>query len=843
MHLLSHGNMELNKDFLKKAGIFALFVIGFWLISLMYMSPAMDGMMLNQGDMTQSRLMRADLDKYIEQTGHHANWAPNIFGGMPSNMIVGKPGGNMIYNTHFLTLFNLVGLPYDFLFLSMLSMFALLMASKVDKWLAAAGAIGYAFMTFSIISYEAGHITKVLAMALMPGVIAGFVLMFRRKYIYGTIVMALFFALQIGYNHYQITYYSGITLAIFVLVALVITIMDKLPRHGLLIAACSAIAGALAVGTNIAKIADTQEYAKGTMRGGSKIESTAEAGQAQATQVGKKGLNIDYAFSWSYMPRELFTLIVPRYMGGSSNEVYEYVDEFQTDTLPLYHGDLQFTSGPVYIGAVFMVLFLAAFVICYNYIKNADKNDPRLVEVKIIMAGAALTVLVSAILALGKYLGINTLLFEALPFYNKFRTPMMALAIAQSIVPFFSMYGLNLMFTQKNSSESLSFIKPLLITVGVILAVTFISIKTQEYGNPGDARNFGNAQGVDELVRVLKNVRQSAATSDFGRTFVFVLLAMGVIFMAAKRLISKNVAFISIALLCSIDLISVSKRYLGDENWVEKPEEQVPPPSNFDMQLMAVNKEKARVLDLRRDPFNDNSSVPYHRNIGGYHPAKLSDYQDVISYAITPQGANFNGENLLNNNALDMLNCKYVLTANPQSGANEVLPRNTALGTAWFVSKVETAATAKATLDKINITNVRSTAIVTQGDEMPSATSFAVDSAVARINQTYFSPDTVKYASNNPNAGLALFSEVYYKSKQGEWKAFVNGKETKVLKANYILRALELPAGSNTIEFVFVPQPNSLKSVELASSGIILLAFLASLFLRITGRKVKWMDA
>ena len=834
--------MEWNKDFLKKAGVFALFILGFWVVSMLYLSPAMNGKTLNQGDMTQSRFMRADLLEYQAQTGLRPAWAPNMFGGMPGNLILGKPGGNLIYNLGVLNLFQFVKRPFDFLFLAMLVMFVLLKSVKINNWLAVAGAIGYAFMTFSVISYEAGHITKVQAMAVMPGVLAGLMLIMRQKYIYGILVAGLFFAACLGFFHYQIAYYIGIAIGVFTLSACLVYLKNNQIRHSLLTGLSIVVALVLGVGANINKIVDTATYSSETMRGGSKLASETPS-DGPKVQNDADGLSIDYAFGWSYAPRELFTLIVPRFMGGSSNEHISYNEEFGTDVLPLYHGDLQFTSGPIYIGSVFMVLFIAAFVICFQYLKNHKNGNDRNF-VLAITVGVGLVFLVSVILALGKYVPINTWLFEKLPYYNKFRTPMMALCLAQMIIPFYSMYGLHLMFlSEKGENSASKLIKPVLISVATLLFITFITVKMQDYSRPEDSGLFNNAEGSFEQINALKSVRASEAGKDFFRTFGFAALALLLVYLAAKKILPQTWAWVCVAVLCAIDLMSVSNRYMNDSNWVDADTEEVPPPSDFDRQLQEVNTTKARVLDLRRDPFNDAGGVPYHRNIGGYHPAKLSDYQDVISYAITPNGKQFSSEIIMNNNALDMLNCAYVLVADPQTGAEQVLSRNTAKGNAWFVKNIQTANTPAEEMELINTVNIGRTAVFGKDDEQPKTSQFTLDTLTAKITQTYFSPDTIKYTSRNANAGLAIFSEVYYASKKLTWKAYIDGKEVPVMKANYILRALEVPAGNREILFVFTEQGSDLVPVEKASSLILLLGLLGAFVLEASGRKIKAINA
>ena len=841
--------MNWNKEFLKKTGVFALFILGFWIISLMYLSPALDGQMIRQTDMTQSRLMRADLEQHLERTGEVMDWAPNIFGGMPAHLIMGKPGGNLIYSTGFFKIFNLVGVPFDFLFLAMLSMFVLLKSARVNNWLAAAGAIGYAFMTFTVVSYEAGHITKVQAMAMMPGVLGGLMLLIRRKYVLGVLVTGLFFSACVGFFHYQIAYYVGICLGVFGLAVLIVGIMNKDWKHIGLTLGSLVIAGLLAIATNSQKIIDTKNYSAETMRGGSKLSSEVPTEGAEST-IDSEGLNIDYAYAWSYMPKELFTLIVPRFMGGSSGEyigfdgnysegINGYLDK-SGGRFPLYQGDLTNTAGPIYIGAVFMVLFIAAFVICILFLRE-NKEGAKRDTVLLITWAVALTFVVSVTLGLGRYVGINTWFFENLPYYDKFRTPMMALCIAQMIIPFYSMYGLHLMFEQSDGKTSAKLFKPVLISVGSILLITFITIKMQEYGGLHDTQLAG--EGNYEALKEFKEIRESLATTDFMRTLGFALAALLLIYLTVKKIIPKNIAWAGVAVLCSLDLIGVSKRYLGEDNWEDKEVQEVAPPTPFDLQFQQANKDKARVLDLRTDPFNTNTSVPYHRNIGGYHPAKLSAYQDLISYGITPNGGQLNSEILRKNNALDMMNCAYVFSSNPETRATEVLQRPTALGNAWFVRKTLDAQDHKEWMALVNKSNIKEEAIFLKGEPKPSKKVYQLDTLTSTIKQTYFSPDTIRYESNNTSEGLAVFSEVYYAAEGSGWIAKVNGKKTPIFKANYLLRSIEVPAGKNTIEFVFEPPVKKLVPVEKATSCLLIFGLIAFLVLEAMGKKVKWNNA
>jgi hypothetical protein len=295
---------------------------------------------------------------------------------------------------------------------------------------------------------------------------------------------------------------------------------------------------------------------------------------------------------------------------------------------------------------------------------------------------------------------------------------------------------------------------------------------------------------------------------------------------ALKKQLSMTVFAAIATVIVAFDLMGVSGRYLNDENWEEKEVEQSITPTRLDEQIMATNKEGARVFDLRYNPFNDNHAAPFHRNVGGYHPAKLSRYQDLISYGITKNGTQMSADVILNNQVLDMLNCKYVLTKSQDGKTEEVIPRQTALGHAWFADTVVKSASAVEALKKLNSLNLGVYAVSESKDEAPSQGVYAYGET-DKIERTYYSFDTLTYNSSNTNKALAVFSEIYYNEKNGSWKVYVNGNEAKALKLNYLLRAVELPAGKNEVKWVYVPTSReTFLNLEMASSGLILLLFL-----------------
>ena len=824
--------MNLNKHFLKQAGLFLLFVIGFWFITLWYLAPPSEGMVLKQGDMQQVRLMRYAAEQVKETTGTLPQWNDRLFSGMPGSLITGIEQGSLLLKYKVIELFGLVKSPFNFLFVAMLSMFVLLLSVKVDRWLAAAGAIGYAFMTFSISSYEAGHITKVLAMGAMPGVIGGLALLSQRRYLLGAAVTALFFGMVVNYFHYQIAYYAGIMVGLYFLVELVSAIRSKDFKHMLLSSGIATVAMGLAVLTCVGKLADTNDYAKATMRGGSAV---AEATGAKGAQVGKKGLDMDYAFSWSYGIDETFTLLVPGFKGGSSNELVSDAD-FGDTRLPLYFGDLQFTSGPVYLGASLVFLFVFGLMLAFVWKKDKPLDFDAQLNYNWAIFGLV-TFLVSVILGWGRHFFINEFLFDSLPYYNKFRTPMMALVIAQVVVPMIGILGMY-RFIVLVQGDGLSEVaqkkvfKNTLILAGVMVGAVVLLTMSTDFSSPETDKRIAE-QGGMETVNKIKDLRSGLVWDDIFRSILFIVALIGLVYLALKKQASTLVAGAVMILLVGFDMIGISKRYLTDDNWEDKETEEAVLPSVIDNQIIANNKDGKRVFDYRggiNGAFNDNRAGAFHRNVGGYHPAKMSRYQDVMSYCIGSSSPTGSGD-IMNNHALDMLNCGFIMGISQDGKSEIVVPRTTALGHAWFVDSVDEAATAKEALNMINTLNLRKHAVIEGGDYKAGATAglalgarnFATDSTAA-VTRLFYSNDSIAYESNNNQAGLAVFSEIYYNEKNGAWKAFVDGKEAKALRVNYVLRGLEIPAGKHAVTWVYQPADRSMMvNIEWASSALILL--------------------
>ena len=374
--------------------------------------------------------------------------------------------------------------------------------------------------------------------------------------------------------------------------------------------------------------------------------------------------------------------------------------------------------------------------------------------------------------------------------------------------------------------------KNTLILAGVMVGAVVLLTMSTDFSSPETDKRIAE-QGGMETVNKIKDLRSGLVWDDIFRSILFIVALIGLVYLALKKQASTLVAGAVMILLVGFDMIGISKRYLTDDNWEDKETEEAVLPSVIDNQIIANNKDGKRVFDYRggiNGAFNDNRAGAFHRNVGGYHPAKMSRYQDVMSYCIGSSSPTGSGD-IMNNHALDMLNCGFIMGISQDGKSEIVVPRTTALGHAWFVDSVDEAATAKEALNMINTLNLRKHAVIEGGDYKAGATAgfalgarnFATDSTAA-VKRLFYSNDSIAYESNNNQAGLAVFSEIYYNEKNGAWKAFVDGKEAKALRVNYVLRGLEIPAGKHAVTWVYQPADRSMMvNIEWASSALILL--------------------
>ncbi len=769
-----------------------LAIVVFFIASYIFFYPNFQHKNHSESDMSQFNAASTEINAYKKEEGKFPNWTNAIFSGMPTQIMVGKTSNSLIAKANYLTPFDSwTKYPFKIIFINMIGFYILLLCFKIDSWLSIGASIAYALATYSISSIEAAHYTKVLAMGMMPAVIGGFYLLIQKKYLTGLFILAFHLAIQTRFYHYQISYYTLISLLIFGLVFAFQAIKNKEIKHLAYVFVLSVVGIGAGFLTDIGQLRSTMEYAKTSMRGGSELAETTTNAENQ-NNVTSEGLSVDYAFSWSYGIGETFTTIIPGFSGGSTSEtvgknsaLYKSLTangvpvgdatRLSKQPLPMYHGAMPMTSGPVYFGAILAFLFVLGIILVKDWIKWP------------IIA----LVITSLILSWGKNMGfINNLLFEYLPYYNKFRTPMMALAIAQFAMPLLGMMGLHrLLNDTRLPAQKMKDLKlALYITGGVIFVFGVLFSFFYDFGSENDAR-IGNQVIVDALIAE----RGSILRMDAFRSLIYIGLTFGAIWAFFQKKISQPIFYAAIIVLLVADLGGVAKRYLPwDEfKFADKNINQDLQASAADQQIKQDKDLHYRVFDLARDPFNDNTSAAFHKLIGGYHPAKLSRYQDLISNHIAKQ----------NQQVLDMLNTKYLI-GKPENSEMEIAQqRPSALGNAWFISTLKWVKSPREEIDALNSFNAMNEAIadVKFENELGKQTSFQKDSA-ANIQLVHYHPDTMIYKSVNSNPGMAVFSEIYY---QPGWTSYIDNKKVDHGRVNYLLRAMQVPSGNHEIKFVF----------------------------------------
>lgn len=794
---------------LKKFKQDILVIVGFALLALLYCYPQLQGKKLNQHDNISWQGMAQEAKSYHETTGKDALWSNSMFGGMPTyTTYVGAANTN--YTGYVQTVLQSVGKPAYFFFIAMVCFYLLMRVLNINKWLSMVGAIAYAFSTYNAIIISVGHETKMLTMGYLPAAMAGLYLVYREKWLTGAAVLGLSFALIFSNNHFQVIYYSFIMFGFFGLVMLYVAIKEGRLKQFFISSGIAAITMAAGIGPSMPSLLTTAEYAKETMRGGA-----SELSGHDKKENG--GLDKEYAFRWSNGIGETFCLMVPYLYGGSSGEAAEKAPKTLeaigggADQLPLYWGPQPFLSGPVYFGAI--VCFL--FVLGIFAVRSPHKWW-------IVAASAACIVL-----SWGKNMeSINFFLFDHLPYLNKFRTPSMALVIPQFLFPLLGIWGVQEILDRRDDPKTWKNIKLAAgITAGICVLI-----------GVGGSMFFDFTGGSDdrlqpEMVKLLKEDRIALAMRSGLTSAVFILLAAGMLWAYLKDRIKSSALFIGLGVLVVIDLLPMSNNYLNESNYVDASEyETIFQPRDVDMAIMKDPDPYYRVLDLTRDTYNDAVQAYFHKCIGGYHPAKMEIYQDLIDRQMS---RGFNGQ------VLNMLNTKYII-AGPKGGAPQVIPNPTACGNAWFVNEIKWVNTADDEMNALNAPQIGDTALPVGAfsplntvvlraglKEMVGNATIGKDSA-ASVKLNKYGLDELSFTSTNSKEGIAVFSDIYYPKG---WKAYVDDKETPIMRANYVLRAIKVPAGNHKIEFRFKPDTfYTGQKVAFVSSIVLVLLCLGALY-------------
>lgn len=744
-------------------------IVTFVLLVMVYFTPQVfENKQLPQGDMISARGMGHDAREYHEQTGEWSHWSNSMFGGMPYNVTSGVDSKSIFRPISTLMKVSFHGETTAVLWLLLIGFYIFMLAVGSGPWLGIVGAIAFAFGSYNLIIIGAGHVTKGWVLATVPAVIGGCMLCYQKKYIVGFIVTLLATGLNVYWNHQQISYYTLLMLIPLAITYLVYAIREKKQKQFWTASAALVVAAIMAIAPAMDKLLPTWDYSKETMRGGAVLKGTEDS------KAGKSGLNREYAFQWSYGKAETMTLLIPNFYGGSSNyalgedsETYKTVKKYAgssqakqiAKSLPTYWGDQPFTSGPVYAGAIICFLFVLGLL--------AVKGPERW--------WLLAAVIIGILLSWGRNLpSLNNWLFDHLPLYNKFRTPSMSLVMTTTAMAMLGMLALRALL--KKEVE----LKHIYIATGITggLCLLFALF-------PGMAGGFTakmDAQLPEWLSECLLDDRRAMLTSDAWRSLCFILLAAAGAFAYLK--IEKMRSGILIALmgvLILADLWTVDKRFLNDDHFVPKKRNLVTM-TEADKQILADKDPNYRVLNLTTSTFNDAQTSYFHKSVGGYSPAKLRRYQDIIDYY-------FAGN--IKMNVLNMLNTRYVIT---QQG---VQYNPEAFGNAWFVQNIDWVNNPNEEIAAIGNIDLLQKAVIDTCWRTKVSEGLAMTQPASIRLTNYANPGNLFYESESTEDGLAVFSEVYYKT----WKAFIDGKEVPVVRANYILRAIEVPAGKHTIEF------------------------------------------
>ena len=762
-----------------------LVLVGFIIVSLVYFYPILQGDKIYQSDIVQYTGMAKEQNDFRKETQQEPFWTNSAFGGMPTYQLGAKYPNDYIGMLDDALRF--LPRPADYLFLYFLGFYILLMVLKIDPLKAFFGALAFGLSTYLIIILGVGHNAKAHAIAYMPMVIAGVLLVFQRKYITGGLLTMLAAALEINANHFQMTYYLLLLLVIIAIYYCITIFKNKEFKDLGKIIGVFAVAAILAIGANATNLMATSEYAKFSTR--DKSELTVHSDGSPKTD--SNAMTYDYITEYSYGIAESLNLIAPGLFGGSNNENLGVESEtFQNfvaqgypadqvksfvEHAPAYWGNQPIVAAPAYIGVVVFFLFVMAFFVEKRSIKY------------LFLAGA----IFSLVLSWGKNFNIITDFFiNYVPFYNKFRAVSSIQVLLELCVPALAIIGLYQFFKQDEKSKWNALWKSGAITFGILIGL-FLIKGLFNFSSANDAM-YAKAYG-EEFIRTLKLDREALYTSDVLRSMLFVGLTFAVLYLFVKNKMKETTTIIIVGVLMVFDLFMVDKRYVSNNPNQFKSARQVDIPfeaTEADERILA-DTTHFRVFEIEAG-MNSARTSYFHKSIGGYHAAKPRRMQQLFDHQIAKN----------NVRVLNMLNVKYVIQSD-ENGEKIPLANPAANGNAWFVEQVKFVNTANDEMKALDSLNTKNEVVINSlVNDFKGAKNIAKDST-ATINLVAYQPNHLKYVSNNSKNGFGVFSEMYYKNG---WIATIDGKEAPIYNVNYVLRALEIPAGKHTIEFKFEPQ-------------------------------------
>lgn len=770
-----------------------LAVLGFVVVSLVYFYPVMQGKMIYQSDIAQYTGMAKEQNDFRKATGEEPYWTDSAFGGMPTYQLGANYPHNYIKALDGAIRF--LPRPADYLFLYFLGFFVLLRTLRIDVGKSFIGALAFGFSTYLIIILGVGHNAKAHAIAYMPMVVAGVIMVFQRRYIAGGLLTMLAAALEINANHFQMTFYLLLLLIVIGIYFIIGIIKNKEFKHLGVTLGIFAVAGVLALGANATNLMATSEYAKYSTRSDSELIFEPD-GSAKKTS---NAMTYEYITEYSYGIAESFNLIAPRLFGGSNSEkadkdsnIYEFIlskgaspeeaKDFTDRYTMTYWGDQPIVAAPAYIGAVVFFLFVLAMFAEKRKIKYA------------FLAGAIL----SLMLSWGKnFPALTDFFINYFPMYNKFRAVSSIQVILELCMPALAVMGLYSFFNTEKEKQWPYLWKSGAISLG-LLVVLFLSKSMFSFSGAVDGQlrdmftQMGDPAFANEYLEALKKERERFFNADLLRSFFLIAMACAALWLYAKQKLSANIALVLVGLFMVCDLYFVDRRYVNADDFMSAHKVNTPFEMTVADEQILKDPSHYRVFEVDGN-LNSARASYFHKSIGGYHAAKPRKMQQLFEYQIAKN----------NIGVLNMLNVKYIIQ-NSENGENIPVVNPDANGPAWFVSEIKAVNTPTEEMKALDKLDTKKTAVInkTSFPEAAQKTTFAVDST-ATIKLEVYEPNYLKYVSNNANEGFAVFSEIYYKNG---WVAKIDGKPAPIVEADYTLRALKMPAGKHTIEFTFEPQ-------------------------------------
>nr|WP_320039707.1 YfhO family protein [uncultured Bacteroides sp.] len=816
-------------------------IIAFVVISVAYFFPAItEGRVLAQHDSVASIGLGQESKEFTEKTGEKTRWTNAIFGGMPTYQISPTyDSTNVVRGVE--NVYKLFLPDYVYMvFIMLLGFYILMRAFDFSVYLSVLGAIVWAFSSYFFIIIGAGHIWKFVTLAYIPPTIAGIVLAYRKKYLIGGVLTAFFIALQILSNHVQMTYYFLFVILFMVIAYFVEAYKNKELPHFFKASGVLAIAALVGVSVNISNLYHTYKYSKDTMRGKSELVKQNSANQTNS------GLERDYIVQWSYGIGETFSLLVPDVKGGASvplanNEsAMKKADPTYAQLyaqIGQYWGEQPGTSGPVYVGAFILTLFILGLFIVKTPVKWA------------LFAATVLSILLSW----GKnFMGFTDFFLDYIPMYSKFRAVSSILVIAEFTIPLLAILALKEIVEKPEILKQN--LKQFYISLGLTggIALLFALAPTlffPSYISSGEMQALQNgipAEQLSPIVANLTQIRQSIFTSDAWRSVIIILIGAALVLAYNAGKLKANLMVLALTVLCLGDMWSVDKRYLKDSDFVEPEQRMVAvQKTQTDEYILRDKSLDYRVLNFAVSTFNDNNTSYWHKSVGGYHPAKLRRYQEMIDHHISKEMAylqhqipavqgdmtKINSDSI---SVINMLNTKYFIfpTGNSQTAP---LQNPYAYGNAWFVENVKYVQNANEEIDALNTTVPTKTAVVSNDfKQVFNGVQTVFKDSLSTVKLTSYAPNALTYETSSSKDGVVVFSEIYYPG----WQAYLDGQAVDHGRADYILRAMKVPAGKHKVEFKFDPQSiHTTENIAYVALGVLILGAIGVIVIEVRKKK------